>query len=91
MVSAAGKNIPVLVSPVVVIAGKLTVPAGNTNGSVEDKVAPLGMVMVSPLAPKVREVPDCGSIASTSILLIIYLLFIYALIFMHLFQFLVIS
>jgi hypothetical protein len=23
--------------------------------------------MVSPLAPKVREVPDCGSIASTSI------------------------
>jgi hypothetical protein len=36
-------------------------------------VAPLGMVMVSPLAPKVREVPDCGSIASTSILLI-YLL-----------------
>jgi hypothetical protein len=51
MVSAAGKNIPVLVSPVVVIAGKLTVPAGNTNGSVEDNVAPLGMVMVSPLAP----------------------------------------
>jgi hypothetical protein len=30
-------------------------------------VAPLGMVMVSPLAPKVREVPDCGSIVSTSI------------------------
>jgi hypothetical protein len=29
MVSAAGKNIPVLVSPVVVIAGKLTVPAGT--------------------------------------------------------------
>jgi hypothetical protein len=51
MVSAAGKNIPVLVSPVVVIAGKLTVPAGNTNGSVEDKVAPLGIVIVSPDAP----------------------------------------
>ena len=71
--SAAGKNIPVLVSPVVVIDGKLTVPAGNTNGSVEDKVAPLGMVMVSPLAPMVIEVPYCGSIVSTSILLI-YLL-----------------
>jgi hypothetical protein len=35
MVSAEGKNIPVLVSPVVVIAGKLTVPAGNTKGSVD--------------------------------------------------------
>jgi hypothetical protein len=53
MVSAAGKNIPVLVSPVVVIDGKLTVPAGNTKGSVGDKVAPEGIVMVSPDAPMV--------------------------------------
>jgi hypothetical protein len=44
MVSAAGKNIPVLVSPVVVIAGKETVPAGT--------------IMVSPLAPIVNVVPD---------------------------------
>jgi hypothetical protein len=44
MVSAAGKNIPVLVSPVVVIAGAAAEPAGNV-------VAPLALNVPVTAAP----------------------------------------
>lgn len=52
IVSAAGKNIPVLVSPVVVIAGADTVPAENVATPLADKVvnAPV-LAVVAPTVP----------------------------------------
>jgi hypothetical protein len=51
-VSAAGKNIPVLVSPDVVIAGKDTVPAGVTNPELfaENSVAPVLLLILKLLS-----------------------------------------
>jgi hypothetical protein len=53
MVSAAGKNIPVLVSPVVVIAGNDTVPACTVVTPVADNVvnAPLDAVDAPTVVP----------------------------------------
>lgn len=64
IVSAAGKNTPVLVSPVVVIAGKLTVPAENVATPLNEPVVAatvppdrfVAVVAVTALPPIDREV-----------------------------------
>ena len=73
MVSAAGKKIPVLVSPVVVIAGDDTVPAENVATPVAPSVVKLPAAAVEPpiamplMLPPVSVAPDDASVFSVAV------------------------
>ncbi len=68
------KKVVLSLVPVAVSLARETELSGKVKVALDvSNVTPLGTVTVSPEAPSVKLVPDCGSTASTSILLIIRL------------------